>query len=213
MKHTKIIISILLSAVMLFSFTACMNEDSKKLIGTWEAEFDISPYLNAAFDDQMEEHASFFYTEDMFMTLSITYSEDGTYTMAVDSDKFKEECEKLIPFFTEGLKKTHLAISEEFGIPVETLLDEAGKTYEEMAEGMVSSLDPKAMADELKMTGNFKASGGKLFRSSSLDAKTDKSLYESYELVDDNTLKVTSYTGADSDSNPFTYPMEFKKVK
>ena len=213
MRFFKTITALLLCATMLFSFTACMNEESKALVGTWEAEFDIANYLNAAIDDEMEEYGQFFNVDELVMTLTIEYLENGKYKMTVDADKFAEECAALAPEFAESFKETHKYISDTMGIPVSVLLDEAGKSYEEMAEDFVGTLDPEAMAEALSMSGKFKADGGKLYRSNSVDEKISKDSYETYELSEDGTLIVTSYVGDDADSNPFVYPMTFEKIK
>ncbi len=213
MKIIKIIAAVLLCAAMLFSFTACMNKESAALVGTWEAEFDIAQYLNAAIDDEMDAYAQYFHVEELVMLLTVTYYDNGTYGMSVDADAFAKECESLVDEYTEGYEKAYQYISEETGVSVDVLLDEEGKTYEEMAEDFVATLDPGAMAEALSMTGEFKAEDGRLYRSNSADEKISKDSYETYELTEDGKLTVTGYVGEDADSNPFTYPMVFSKTK
>ena len=78
MKTVKYILAVLMCAVILFSFSACTNRDSVELVGTWETEFDISEYLNAAIEDEMDEFAQFFRTDKLTMVLTVIYSEDET---------------------------------------------------------------------------------------------------------------------------------------
>ena len=213
MKALKYIIITLICAAVLFSLSACMNNESKALVGAWEAEFDIAEYLNAAIDDEMGEYAQFFHADSLVMTLNVSYADDGTYKMQVDSEKFAEECAGLVSVYSEGYKNAYAYISENTGTSVQELLNNAGKSYEEMAEEFASSLDPEAMAEALSMSGKFKAKDGKLYRSNSVDEKISKDSYETYELSEDGTLIVTGYVGEDADSNPFVYPMVFEKIK
>ncbi len=211
MKTIKYIGAVLLCAVMLFSLAACTNRESLALVGTWEAEFDISEYLNAAIDEEMGEYAQFFRADKLPMALKVRYSEDETYEMWVDTDAFMKECEDLIPAYTEGYRKAYEYIAAQSGTSVEALLGEAGKTFDEMAGEFVASLDPEAMAEALHMKGLYSAKDGKLYRSNSLDERVDKESYEMYELTEDGVLTVTEYVGDDADSNPFVYPMTFKR--
>ncbi len=211
MKTVKYIGAVLLCAVMLFSLAACTNKESVALVGTWETEFDISEYLNAAIDEEMGDYAQFFRADELPMTLKVRYSEDETYEMWVDTDAFVKECEKLIPAYTDGYRKAYEYIAAQSGTSVEALLGEAGKTFDEMAGEFVSSLDPEAMAEALHMKGLYRAQGGKLYRSNSLDERVDKERYETYELTGDGVITVTGYVGDDADSNPFVYPMTFKR--
>ena len=86
MKTIKYIGAVLLCAVILFSLAACTNKESVALVGTWETEFDISEYLNAAIDEEMGDYAQFFRADELPMTLKVRYSEDETYEMWVDTD-------------------------------------------------------------------------------------------------------------------------------
>ena len=44
-----------------------------------------------------------------------------------------------------------------------------------------------------------------------VDERVDKESYETYELTGDGVITVTGYVGDDADSNPFVYPMTFKR--
>ena len=211
MKTVKYILAVLMCGVMLFSFSACTNRDSVELVGTWEAEFDISEYLNAAIDEEMGDYAQFFRTDKLTMVLTVIYSEDETYEMYVDADAFEEELKSLIPAYTEGYKRAYKYVAEQNDTTPEALLSETGKTYEEMARDFVGALDPEAMAEALHMKGLYFARDGKIFRSNSFDEKVNRERWETYGLTEEGILTVNEYVGDDADSNPFVYPMTFKR--
>ena len=211
MKTVKYILAVLVCSAMMFSFTACTNRDSVELVGTWEAEFDISEYLNAAIEDKMDEFAQFFRIDKLTMVLTVIYSEDETYEMYVDADAFEEELESLIPAYTEGYKKAYEYVAGQNGTSADALLSETGKTYEEMARDFVGALDPEAMAEALHMKGLYFARDGKIYRSNSFDEKVNRERWETYELTEEGILTVNEYVGDDADSNPFVYPMTFKR--
>lgn len=212
MKTARLTAALLLCAVMLLTLTSCLNAESKKFIGTWESEFDIAEYINAAISETMGEYAEYYHTDSLVMVLRISYYDDGMYIMTVDSELFAKECAKLVPAFTEGVRKTYEDIAGDRATTAEALLAEVGKTYDEIARDTVSALNAEGMADVMKRAGKFKADGERLYMSGNINEAIGSS-YETYRFTDDGGLILTGYVGDNTDGNPFTYPMEFTKVK
>ena len=202
-------------------------ERDAAILGTWRANVDCRDQFLEELSDmddtdlKMED-----YVESFVLPISVTFAENGSYSLQLDGAAFQEEMGRfgnamgnfLNDYFAEIVMEAMIAAGYADGSEtVEQLEAILGMsmdefiTYQfgmsvadmaaEITDGLVSTLQ------EICLEANYVAQGGKLYTSESLEDSVDPDEYESYE-ISGNTL--TIFSNGDEE-NHWLYPLVLEK--
>ena len=202
-------------------------ERDAAILGTWRANVDCRDQFLEELSDMDDTDLKIEdYVESFVLPISMSFTEDGCYSLRLDSAALQEEMGRfgnamenfMNDYFAEILMEAMIATGYADGSEtVEQLEAILGMsmdefiTYQfgmsvadmaaEITDGLVSTLQ------EICLEANYGAQGGKLYTSESLEDSVDPDEYESYE-ISGNTLTITS--GSDEE-NDWLYPLVLEK--
>ncbi len=217
--------ALVLAMLCLFAFVACdedtdtegnnKKDDAELILGTWEAEIDMTEALNESmnFDEEM---AGYITIEDFKITVQMTLNDDGTYKSLTTEESANEAFGNLKKAMVDGLTAYFTDVATQANISLNDLLAAMNLTS---VEEYVNIAFDESVMDE--MTGGFVSEGlykiedGKFYTTDDGEEEIDESEYEEYTLSA-KQFKLTKYVGEDEDEVEFAeyiYPIVFKKVK
>lgn len=240
MKVMKKAAALLLVLAMVFSLCACGKSE---LVGTWQGRLDMTEQVRQEVDQTMAQMESLVsgdrelpqmsdYLDNIILTYTIAFNEDGTYISEVDQAGIDAMAETMKVGLADYVRQLFFVLLcetlEQMGVTqelnsveeLETFLgismDEAiseslGMSLDEYMDMMVDEGFQESIASEgLSGVGNFKNKDGKLYMSDGLDYQVDPAYYETYEL-DGDTLTINVGT-ATVEGNESFYPLVLHKV-
>ena len=232
--------ALLLVLAMVFSLCACGKSE---LVGTWQGRLDMTEQVRQEVDQTMAQMESLVsgdrelpqmsdYLDNIILTYTIAFNEDGTYISEVDQAGIDAMAETMKVGLADYVRQLFFVLLcetlEQMGVTqelnsveeLETFLgismDEAiseslGMSLDEYMDMMVDEGFQESIASEgLSGVGNFKNKDGKLYMSDGLDYQVDPAYYETYEL-DGDTLTINVGT-ATVEGNESFYPLVLHKV-
>ena len=208
-KNITKLMALLLVLVMAVSMTACAS-DQEKMVGTWQSDVEFAPVFNDTLSST--EDAEYLSVESLKIRVILTFTEEGTYTLAADADSMKAAMESLKDSLKVGVERYLEDTIAESGmdLTIDEILEIMGTSMDELIDAVVSQEMIDEMAQSMVAEGNFKAEDGKLYMSDSLESAIDETVYDTYTLEDDVlTLVSTTQTDAQAD---LLYPMTFSRV-
>lgn len=202
-------------------------EADTAILGTWSANVDCRDQLLEELGDMDDTDLKIEdYVESFVLPISMTFTEDGSYSLRLDGAAFQEEMGSfgnaignfLNDYFAEIVMEAMIAAGYADGSETveqleailgmsmdEFITSQFGMSVEDMAaeiaDGLASTLQ------EICLEANYVAQGGKLYTSESLEDSVDPDEYMSYE-ISGNTLTITS--GSDEE-NHWPYPLVLEK--
>ena len=185
-----------------------MAEAGKKLIGTWEMQYDVADLLRDELDPEFGDFES-----TLVMTFLMDFNEDGTFKLYVDESTFVENFNGwLDEFVAYGVGLLYEMFEEEDGMTREEvdeyLQEYLQMTMEEFMRGLIDSeLDVDAMVAEMKLTGTYETEYDNLY----LDA-LDEGQYFVFSISGDElTLDIPDGEDEDDYDILFSYPITFHR--
>lgn len=219
----KKFISIVLSAVLLLSLTCVLSgcgTDAKKIIGTWTADVDYTDAFNFGLHsaEGMEEMGEHFKAKEFILTTTITFRDDGTYTIAIDeasAEKAMESIEYIlydgfVSILTEQYNQQFLPIS------LEKYLEGMRNTIWSMVDSALTDEVKKELLDGLvnPHTGNYKLEDGKLYMTKEVTDDFGED-HDTYELDGDTLTLLECFCQIDEEQAELQralYPMIFTRI-
>lgn len=227
MKNFKRIAALILAFVMVFALCACDNgsakgkhkdkdkeevkkTDAELIVGTWEAEIDLSAQIEQELESspEMADLMSYFDFSDVMITMRLEFDKDGNYTMSYVDRGTKDAIraayiEGFTAMFNEQLAGTGYTIADvaaEENMSEEEYLNalaDIGMQSVNSAFGEISS-------------GKYEIEDGKLFMLVDDTEKSDDS-YVTYKLSEDELTLKASYLDGEDEHVPFM-PLTFDKA-
>ena len=207
----KKVISLVLALVLCLALCACGAESDKdKLLGTWVATVNLADMINEEMAGSDPTMAEYLKIDNLEMKFVLTFNKNDTCSMVIDEDALADEIDDALDILMDGTKQylEDLFADQGLDMPIDDLLDMAGVSLDDLRNELAGELDIADEFADMNFEGNFKASKGKLYMSTSLDEEIDENTYDTYELKDGKLI-------IDTDTNedvPF-FPMTFEKVK
>lgn len=203
-------LSLILCALLIsLSLTGC--NASKKIIGTWTTEIDITEKLNETFaqDAEMSEYLEI---EKFAIVMRVTFNEDGTYNMTVDADTVEKSIQAAKQNLSDGLYKYFEAAIKEQGISlsVEEFLNYAEVDLDAMTGELFNEDLVKDFSTQMTNQGNYKIDDKKLYMSEGTDVEINEEKYETFKLTRKKLTLLESF--GDEKESVQTYPMVFNRV-
>ena len=152
-------IAILLCLVLCLSLAGCFGNS---VVGSWTGTVQMADIMNQTMADT--ETPDLFHFENISLEVTMTFQKDGTCTMTVDEDSFRQAMQSVIRQMLPGLKSM---LEETYETDIYILLENSGMTeesfLESMAMGMLDTVDPSAM----EISSNYIEKDGMLYLSGS----------------------------------------------
>ncbi len=182
----------LFTALMLLSvniFSGCASDGKSNLIGTWKWNINITKELNQLIEDSAGADELSIGAE-IYLPMTLTFTEDSTYTFEVDSDAFASYCTDYISSVNEGLSEYIYSYYEDEGYDKETVDDYIesafGMSMSEYMSELTSDLDLENSFSDASYEGTYTVSNDKIL----LDGTTSENgLTYSYN-AEDNTITI-----------------------
>lgn len=218
MKKT---IAMALSLVMVLLIMAgCGILEQAKLVGTWNAEVDLSEAISQEILGEVGDLGEYFAVTDFKVNYIMVLNSDSTYTITLDEASVKAAFDALMEDLMDGMVEFLESEIENSGLnmTVEEMLAASGSSLEALEEEMISSIEEQGLVENLiedsSAEGRFKAKDGKLYMSAGLEYNVDENVYDTY-VLDGDKLTLVEYVGGDEEDTAVTkmvYPMVFTKV-
>ena len=209
----KKVFSVILCLVMLLALTGCGSEQDA-IVGTWEGSYDMSESLNAGMSSQDPELGEYLRVSEFALRYTMTFREDGTYTIAGDRESLEEAIAIAQVEIEEGLIKYIEYILHAQGIEMDAreFMEMAGLSVEALMEDSFSESIREEIMASLTMEGNYSVKDGMLMLSQDLTSQPDEAVYELYSIEGD-TLTIDKGTAETVDAAlEMIYPMVLVKI-
>ncbi|MBQ3011321.1 MAG: hypothetical protein IJD81_09040 [Oscillospiraceae bacterium] len=224
----KKMISLLMALVMVFALAACGS--SPDILGTYEAEIDLTDLVCDEFDKGAEITGTGIslsnHLTDFKIVMISQFNEDGTYSQTIDSASLERAMgnmkNAIIPVMDDFLLYTFKQEFVGYGYTINTREDVEGilniawddiyssvlgVDLNEFVDEMINELSADMFEDTLLLEGNYKAEDGKLFLSDGLEYNIDENVYETYE-IDGDTVTITGGVNVEEEELlPYPYTM------
>ena len=213
-KSAAFLVSLSLLCAILLACSGCAgNKDKEALIGTWETTLDLTSMMN----DEMkaglgndEELMSYFTISNFTVTLTISFQDDDSYTLAADAASMEKSVDNMIASLQDGFSKyVEDMVAQQYpDMTMDEFFEAIGMTMDEFYDDTFgSALDKETLmsaVDDMESIGTFTAKNGIL----TLTDDEGPGM-EAYEL-DGNKLTLTG-EGVEDGSLMGLYPLVFTK--
>lgn len=186
------------------------KDDSKDLVGEWQATLEMADTLNEslASDPTMAEYMNI---DSFALKMDLSLRDDNTFTLALNEDSVNEAFENIKPALKDGVTKYMEATLEGTGMTIDDALAAAGMDIDSMIDEMLSPASITASLGETTESGSFVAQDGKLYFLDAGETKPgDDSEAMPYTLSGSN-LSLEKPTSGDLGELADFFPLEFTK--
>lgn len=152
----KKLISLLLCCLMVMGLmTACGSSKSSGtgIVGDWKATVSLSEFGDMG---DMGEMADYIDADKLVMSINLTFTKDGKYTVAVDA----KSIDKLIDVLCDGMEDYLKDMSKSLGMDYKEMM--GGMSVREFMEEMGALEEFEAMKEEMSNTGEYTYENGVL---------------------------------------------------
>ncbi len=211
MSVFKKALAMILAVSAVFALTACSGAetDSDRILGTWEAEFDVTDdllRLAAGDDSSLREYFDF---DDIRFVARFTFYKDGHMEYGFNKEASAEGYEKFKAAYETGMRKfCDEVYAEQYG-SFEQFCEDYGTTPETVLENMLQDLGPDKLFAVEK--GRYKVEDGKILYSTNMGKAPSGTTYWVYSVLDDTTLKVDESYTENVKNETAAYPKIFTK--
>ena len=195
--------ALLLCIVSLCSLLLSACGSSDPLVGSWQANIDLSGQIRESLGENSQ-----FEIDEFILPLVYTFNADGTYALSIDEEEYGKSIEKIRQSFSDSLYKLTESLISTLGVEMtvedyyslsETSLED---TVDEMCAGFES------LPAEYTQKGTYTAADGKLSLTPE-GGSADATIFETYEL-NGNTLTILGSSAEDAAQSAF-YPLTFTR--
>ncbi len=198
-----------ISAVLaiLLLLTGCGARESATIVGEWEQEINVAGGLTDTFVD--EQAAYFLDIENVPFYTTVTFREDGTYSMALNTEKSEKGLRGFIEAWYSATLRLWEALLEQN--ESEATIDDMLEDFEDyhgkpLRETLSEQIALDTFAKSFTGEGKYRVEGDKLYRNE------DAAIYETI-LFEENMLYILSSSDPNlSDEDAAGYPYKFKRI-
>lgn len=219
----KRIISMILTIAMMLSMgcmlTGC-DKATRKVIGTWKADVDITEAMNESFADSLSTiakgAASYFNFKGYSLTFEITFRKDGTYTRSVDKNSVNSLYTRMWNDIYNGLEKYFRDTFKKQGLTGsvnDILRRTTGKSLKQIVDLDIMANLP-APQDMEAEEGCYVVQDNMIFFSLDKKTKPDGTNYDTFHMHDGDLVLEFCFCSMEPEEkkyNDLLYPMIFKK--
>lgn len=204
----------ILCLIMVLSVVLCgCSEEKNELLGTWTGDMDLSEALNASMALEGSGMEDYFNFTGFTVELTMVFNEDGTYSMSVSEESVSAAFDTIIAQLSDGMTQyiEDLLEAEGLDMTVEEFLELGGISIDDLiAEAFTEEMLTEVVA-AFEASGQYKAEGGKLYTSSSVDEAISENAYDSYS-ISGTTLTIEIVNAGDDELAQYLSSMVLEKV-
>lgn len=186
-------------------------EVQESLIGTWTGSIDITDFLNAKME--AAGAGAYFQFADLALKVTMTFTDDGTCTLAVD--------EAAIPALTDSIKEQMMGGVEKLlkeqlaanniDMTVEEALAQSGMTMEEVVEQAAENAQLTNAFSGIEKETRYLAKAGLLYMDEDPESLPDSGA-SPYKLSNGTLTIRVSQDDEDSEYAPVAFPLVLKRA-
>ena len=143
------------------------DEDEDPLVGKWVGDMSFGPYLGAILGGEvLFSYCDF---DDLAVTVTFTFGDDGTLSIEVDEDSCKDMVDDIADIIIDGV--------EDYLDANGATWEDAGMTKEEMRESVMAQFTEDAiieMAESMASSGYYVAVDDRIYASEDEDDLEDE---------------------------------------
>ncbi len=144
------------------------GDEAMALVGTWEGEVDVTESFTTGFAaSDGQDMLPYLDMKDLTLKLSLTFREDGTFTLAVDEGSASAMIDKALSQVAAGMREYLQDELKKSGvdISVDELLAAQGTTLEELMDMSIPEAQRKMMVAQMSVgsEGEFTVEDGELY--------------------------------------------------
>lgn len=184
------------------------EDEDAGIVGTWEAEMDLSSAMNAAINEVAGIETDF---EDLTIGVELKIKKNNTYTMAADKDSVQDMLDEFLDQFKDVMKDMIEEAADEYEMTFDEFIEQAGyDSFDDFFEDAAAEMDGEDMVEEFDIDeeGAWKLKGNKLWLGDGDDI--DEDTYYVIELKG-KTMTWEEATGTEEEMSEYLLPLTFKK--
>ncbi len=202
-KVISMVMSMVLLIVMVILFASCGNQN--KFIGQWTTTVDITDNLKdlvKEIDSDLAEYVDFY---QITVSYTYTFNDDGTYSLEINENDFKENWSDVRDDFIDGLDEYYIDIAkadmmqEGENVTTEDVYNAVGDSIEELAiktgNEVFGDETYELFVQSLENRGTYKVKDSKLYTTFTDENGNETTDYEEFEIISDSEIKLTSSNG------------------
>lgn len=203
----------LLVVAMVLSLAGCSGGDTKKLVGKWRCEIDLTDYLMETLLEDSQEMAEYISLDDVVIVYYADFKDNSTARLYADEYQVAETFAHLEDNLVDALGLYMVDLFYEqtgMSMTLNEILELSGTSEQDLRDSLGFDQVVQELCVGLEMEGKYKAENGKLYISAGLNYDVDPTMYETYSL-EGNVFTITGCVGSEiPEFNP--YPMVFNKI-
>ena len=206
----KKILSLLLILVLAVSLAACKADPQKELVGEWEAEIDLAPYLTSAIIAKDVKLHKYLELSSLPAAITLKIDEDGSYLRSAQAAFTAQQIQDLKQDLIDAYNAYYTAYAKKIdeGMTLESFLAQTKISPEWKAEQIANEQTLQIMVRDLDFAGSYLFAEGNLYMDRYEDVKL-KTNPHTYTL--EGKRLTFEKAGAPSEFEQLYYPITFKK--
>lgn len=183
--------------------TSSTLSDEEMIIGSWVGKMSVSDDfveellgVTGEESNEMSEMLSYFDINSLLnIDFTLTFNENGTYTMMVSDEAVSEYIDNTIDVICDGMLKLMKDIAKESDMTWEEYLAAMEMTEQEYKDAVMAEIDKEELIESFKdevqpETEHYKLEGGKMYTADDENFEGDDLEISDYELTE-TTLKIS----------------------
>ena len=183
--------------------TSSTLSDEEMIIGSWVGKMSVSDDfvekmlgVTGEESNEMSEMLSYFDINSLLnIDFTLTFNENGTYTMMVSDEAVSEYIDNTIDVICDGMLKLMKDIAKEGDMTWEEYLAAMEMTEQGYKDAVMAELDKEELIESFKdevqpETEHYKLEGGKMYTADDENFEGDDLEISDYELTE-TTLKIS----------------------
>lgn len=183
--------------------TSSTLSDEEMIIGSWVGKMSVSDDfveemlgVTGEESNEMSEMLSYFDINSLLnIDFTLTFNENGIYTMMVSDEAVSEYIDNTIDVICDGMLKLMKDIAKESDMTWEEYLAAMEMTEQEYKDAVMAELDKEELIESFKdevqpETEHYKLEGGKMYTADDENFEGDDLEISDYELTE-TTLKIS----------------------
>lgn len=175
--------------VLMLSLSLCGCVSKKDVIGSYEAQLDISEIYNRRFSEA--EDIKNYSLSSLTLKQSLTFNQDGTYSYYVEEEEAQNVINKALILTSDALRQYYAKLIADMGLnmDVETYLASVGADIDSIVAQMRVSEEIENILEKLCEEGTYTVTRTSLFTGELAGWLSNYSYNEEYSF-EDNTVTV-----------------------
>lgn len=186
------------------------KDDSKSLVGEWQATLEMVDYLNESLNSD-PDMASYINIDSFALKMDLSLRDDGSFTMALNEASVTDALNSIKTPMKDGITAYMENMASGMGMSVDDLLAAAGMDLDSMIDELLSPEMILSSIGDASESGNYVAQDGKLYLLDEGVTKPGSNDEAIPYTLSGNKLSLEKPSGSDLGDLADFFPLEFTK--